>query len=126
MHPAIATGPLLGLAVGVGLGAALAVLIKRPVPNKIIRWFAIVCCSGSWMAYIGGVLNWRYNVEPHLDGTEGTGVGFGAIFVHLVLLIVALFLTGLTVSILGIQSRRSHVQSKPNQKAEQGMGLDAG
>jgi hypothetical protein len=65
-----------------------------------------IIAVGGWLAYVSGVLNWRYHVEPFLDGTEGSGVGFGDVFVHQVALIPALFLTGLAASVFRFQKER--------------------
>jgi len=107
MHPGIATGPILGLILGFGLGAVLSSLVTRPTPSRVVWWLGVTLCLGSWLAYCVGVLNWRYNVEPFLDGTEGSGVGFGDIFVRLFAIIPALFLTGFCASTLWIQTKRT-------------------
>jgi hypothetical protein len=119
MHPAIAIWPIVALFLGFGFGAALSTFISRPKACRVIRWVAIILCVGSWLAYISGVLNWRYNVEPFQDGTEGVGVGFGAIFVHVVVLLPTLFLTGLSIAILWIQTRRCSIQRRLEQEAQQ-------
>lgn len=120
MHPGIAIGPLIGLILGFGVGAALSALIKSTTTSRIIRWLAVIICLGGWLAYTGGVLNWRNNVEPFLDGTEGSGVGFGSVFVHLIVLVFALFLTGITVAILWFQARRPWTRKNQIQEAQQG------
>ncbi len=121
MHPAIVIWPIVALLLGFGFGAALSKFISRPKACHVISWVAIILCVGSWLAYIYGVLNWRYNVEPFLDGTEGVGVGFGAAFVHLVALLPTLFLTGLSIAIFLIQLRRRCIQRKQEQEAEQAV-----
>lgn len=112
MHPGNTTGPIVGLILGLGAGAVLSAFITRPIASRVLRWLASILTVGGWLAYVGGVLNWHYNVEPFLDGTEGSGVGFGDIFVHLVALIPALFLTGLTAAVFWSQTRRSSIQRR--------------
>ena len=118
MHPGITIGPIVGLILGFGVGAVLSTSITRSIGSRVVRWLASILSVGSWLAYVGGVLNWRYNVEPFLDGTEGSGVGFGDIFVHLVALIPALFLTGLAAAVFWFQTRRSSIQRRQDQEAE--------
>lgn len=120
MHPGIAIGPILGLILGFGVGAILIAFITRPTASRALRWLVSILAVGGWLAYICGVLNWHYNVEPFLDGTEGSGVGFGDVFVHGVVLIPALFLTGLATSTFWFQTRRSKIHHQ--QPAESGPG----
>ena len=120
MHPGLTLGPIVGLLVGFGVGAALSTFITRPTPSRVIRWVGIILCVASWLAYVGGVLYWRYNVEPFRTGSEGSGVGFGDIFIHFMAIIPALFLTGLAAAVFLIQPRCSVFPSSPKHRAESG------
>ena len=119
MHPGITIAPLIGLAIGAIVGSIITVLIKNLTASSNLKKTVIILTIVSWLAYIGGILYWRLSVEPSLDGTEGAGVGFGAIFIYLGVLVFTLFFTGLAISTIWIQKIRSSMKpiKMPN-KAE--------
>ena len=119
MNPANAIWPIVALFLGVAFGAALSTFISRPMACRVIRWAAIILCVGCWIAYISGVLYWRYNVEPFIDGTEGVGIGFGDVYVHLFALLPTLFLTGLSIAVLWIKKRFFRTKRRQEEEAEQ-------
>lgn len=44
---------------------------------------SIVFALSAWILFIGGLIYWHTAVEPRLDGSEGAGVGFGWVLLHL-------------------------------------------
>ena len=110
MHPGIIIAPLIGLAIGAIVGSIITVLIKKRTASSNLKKSVIILSIVSWVAYIGGILYWRFSVDPYLDGTEGSGVGFGAVFTYFGVLVFTLFFTGLAISTIWIQ----HIRTKIN------------
>ncbi len=91
---------LISIALGIALGIAILHFIKSP--TRILKSITVskILLALVWIGYLIGIIYWSVSVEPRLDGTEGTGVGFGAAFIYVINLIVALFITGLTLTII--------------------------
>jgi hypothetical protein len=99
MHSGILVGPIVSFLIG-GFIAWIIYLFVRKRSLKVRRkvswivWF-ISCCA--WLFYGSVVCYWNFIIEPRLDGTEGSGVGFGAVMIYLGGAIVALFFTGIAM-----------------------------
>ncbi len=44
--------------------------------------FLLAVTALGWTGCAGLALHWRFAIAPNLDGSEGSGVGFGWMFVH--------------------------------------------
>lgn len=113
MQLGIIIAPLIGLAVGAVVGSIITVLIESSRASNCLKKTMVTLAIISWLAYLCGILYWRFSVVPTLDGTEGSGVGFGAVFIYTGVLIFTLFFTGFATSTIFIQRLRSKL--KPNQ-----------
>jgi len=76
---------------------------KRKFTLKIINILVYLFGFIGWLVFIGFLIFWHLSVEPSLDGSEGSGPGFGFFLVHVFLpmlaiasSIYALFLSMLT------------------------------
>ena len=93
----------------------LGALIQHPFKTGVWRrrlrltiWFFATC---GWIVYAALLAYWYLSVVPGLDGTEGSGVGFGAVYVHVGGVMPALFFTGFMVALLVIDSASKNVHS---------------
>jgi hypothetical protein len=63
------------------------------------RIFSVVLAVLAWFTFIGGLIYWHASVEPRLDGSEGAGVGFGWVLVHVWGAALALMFTGIAIGL---------------------------
>jgi hypothetical protein len=99
MHSGILVGPIVSFLIG-GFIGWIIYLFGRKKPLNVRRkvscivWL-ISCCA--WLFYGSVVCYWNFMIEPRLDGTEGSGVGFGVVMTYLGGAIVAFFFTGIAM-----------------------------
>ena len=53
----------------------------------------------AWMTYCGGLIYWHVSVEPRLDGSVGSGVGFGWVLIHVWGAALALLFSGILLGL---------------------------
>ena len=106
MHPGLLVFPVLGLLLGIASGVLLGRWLTHTLIHEVASQLTLALCIAGWLGYVFGVLYWRFEVEPGLDGTEGAGAGYGAALIYVWGVFTALFLTGLAVGIRWGQRRR--------------------
>lgn len=80
----------------------LIVLILLPIvarrtsnqwSKKTLAILAYIFGFGGWVWWTISLIYWHTSVEPTLDGSEGSGAGFGFVLAHFALPILALVST---------------------------------
>ena len=65
----------------------------------VSRIISMVLTILAWITFIGGLIYWHTSVEPRLDGSEGAGVGFGWVLIHVWGAALALMFTGVAIGL---------------------------
>jgi hypothetical protein len=101
---------LFGGCIGISYGYYLR--STRAVSVSLIVSAALAALA--WATFVGGLIYWHGFVEPRLDGTEGSGAGFGWVFIHVWGAALALLFTG---TLLGVRfSPGRHKKKNPTNK----------
>ena len=86
---------LIGACVGFVTGYSTRTRGLRRVSRKVISVLAAL----SWITFTGGLIYWHIFVEPRLDGSEGAGIGFGWVLIHVGASSLALMFTGVALGL---------------------------
>ena len=93
MNPLPLVSAFIAAVIGVCVGLLGGYCVRTPRAASAMRVVLAVLASLAWMTFIGGLIYWYAEVEPRLDGSEGAGVGFGWMLVHVWGLALAVLLT---------------------------------
>lgn len=88
---------LIAFGVGAGIGFFVSKTVRSQASQMVVWWIARILMIITCVIFLGGLAYWHLSVEPRLDGTEGAGVGFGWVAVHIGGAVLALFGTGIAV-----------------------------
>lgn len=99
MHPGILVGPAMSFLIGGFISWMIYLFTKKKAPKRRqkVSWIVWTLCLCAWLFYASGLFYWYQIVELGLDGTEGSGVGFGFFLIHIGGAIQALFFTGIAM-----------------------------
>jgi hypothetical protein len=85
--------------VGGSVGVLSGYCLRSPRAASVSLVVAAVLAALAWVTYGGGLIYWHASVEPRLDGSEGSGVGFGWVLIHVWGAAFALLFTGVLLGL---------------------------
>ena len=94
MNPLLLIPAFIGALIGTCVGMATGYCIRSPKLGKVSSIVSRVLAALAWITFTGGLIYWHTSVESRLDGSEGAGVGFGWVLVHVWGTALALMFTG--------------------------------
>ena len=99
MNPLLLMPTFIAAIVGTCSGLAAGYCIRSRRLTSVSRIISVVLAVFAWIAFIGGLIYWHASVEPRLDGSEGAGIGFGWVLVHVWGPALALMFTGIAIGL---------------------------
>ena len=85
--------------VGMCIGWTTGYCVRSRQLMEVTRVISRVLVVLAWLTFIGGMIYWHASVEPRLNGSEGAGVGFGWVLVHIWGAALAVMFTGVSVGL---------------------------
>lgn len=89
--------------------------MRSPHTGRVSLFASKVLAGLAWVTFSGGLIYWHAFVEPRLDGSEGSGVGFGWVLIHVWGAALALLFTGFLLGLRfsAVQHRNKNQKIKP-------------
>ena len=115
MNPLLLMPAFIAALIGTCSGWATGYCIRSQRLMRVSRIISVVLAIFAWITFIGGLIYWHASVESRLDGSEGAGVGFGWVLVHVWGAALALMFTGIATGLRLCPNRirEFHKTNKP-------------
>ena len=115
MNPLLLMPAFIAALVGTCSGWTTGYCIRYRQLMRVSRIISVMLAVLAWITFIGGMIYWHVSVEPRLGGSEGAGVGFGWVLVHVWGAALALMFTGVAIGLRLCPNRirEFHKTNKP-------------